>query len=203
MPSLRPTVRLLPVAIALLVLTGACNAFGGADGAPATTPASSPAGSTGGRGVATDPTDGAGGVAGNPGNPGSGNASDLPLPVDPTPVDPGAGQPALVVPEPGRQNPHPAAPTLLQASVDGRHVLVKISWYGGVAPCSVLDSVRVDRSAGTIALTVLEGSSDLTAICPDLAMLKATIVDLGELEPGPWTISTPGSDAAPIQLTIE
>jgi len=200
MPCLRPTVRLLPVAIALLVLTGACNAFGGADGAPATTPASSPVGSTGGRGVATDPTDGAGGVAGNPG---SGNASDLPMPVDPTPVDPGAGQPALVVPEPGRQNPHPVAPTLLQASVDGRHVLVKITWYGGVAPCSVLDSVRVDTGAGAIALTVLEGSSDLTAICPELAMLKATIVDLGALEPGPWPISAPGSDAAPIQLTIE
>ena len=201
MPSLRRTVRLLPVAIAVLVLAAACNAFGGADDAAATTPASSPAGSTGQRGVATDPTDGAGG--GVAGNPGSGNASDLPLPVDPTPVDPGAGQPALVVPEPGRQNPHPVAPTLLQASVDGRHVLVKISWYGGVAPCSVLDSVRVDRGAGTIDLTVVEGSSDLTAICPELAMLKATIVDLGELEPGPWTISAPGSDAAPIQLTIE
>jgi hypothetical protein len=199
MPSLRPTVRLLPVTIAVLVLAAACNAFGGADGAGPTTPASPPAGSTGG--VATDPTDGAGG--GVAGNPGSGNASDLPLPVDPTPVDPGAGQPALVVPEPGRQNPHPVAPTLLQASVDGRRVLVKISWYGGVAPCSVLDSVRVDKGAGTIALTVIEGSSDLIAICPALAMLKATIVDLGELEPGAWTISAPGSDAAPIQLTIE
>ena len=95
------------------------------------------------------------------------------------------------------------APTRLQASVDGRHVLVKISWYGGVAPCSVLDSVRVDKGKGTIALTVIEGSSDLTAICPDLAMLKAAIVDLGELEPGPWTIRASGSDAAPIQLTIE
>jgi hypothetical protein len=182
MPSLGLTVRLLPIAIAVLVLIGACDAVGGAAGARATAPASSPAGSTG---------------------PGSGNASDLPLPVEPTPVDPGSGQPALVVPEPGRQNPHPVAPTRLQASVDGRHVLVKISWYGGVAPCSVLDSVRVDKGEGTIALTVIEGSSDLTAICPDLAMLKAAIVDLGELEPGPWTIRASGSDAAPIQLTIE
>jgi hypothetical protein len=81
-------------------------------------------------------------------------------------------------------------------------VLVKISWYGGVAPCSVLDSVHVDKGQKTIALTVIEGSSDQTAVCPDLAMLKATIVDLGELDPGPWTITAPGSDAAPIQLTI-
>lgn len=200
MPSQRPTVRLLPVAIAILVVAAACNAFGGADGAPSATPASSATGATGPSGVRTDPTDGAG--AGVAGNPGSGNASDRPLPIGPTPIDPGAGQPALVVPQPGRQNPHPVAPTLLQASVDGRHVLVKISWYSGVAPCSVLDSVHVDTGQETIALTVIEGSSDQTAVCPDLAMLKATIVDLGELDPGPWTITAPGSDAAPIQLTI-
>ena len=175
MPSQHPTSRLLPVAIAVVVLAGACNAIGGPDGAPSTTAAPSPTGSTRQGGVTTDPT----------------------------PVDPGAGQPALVVPQPGRQNPHPVAPTLLQASVDGRHVLVKISWYGGVAPCSVLDSVQVARGRGAVALTVVEGSSDLMAICPELAMLKATIVDLGELDPGPWTISATGSDATPIQLTIE
>jgi hypothetical protein len=185
----RPPVRLLPIATAVLVLVGACNAFGGADGAQPTTLASPPVASA-------DP---GGGVSGTPS---SGNASDLPLPVDPTPVDPGAGQPALVVPEPGRQDPHPVAPTLLQASVDGRHVLVKTSWYGGVAPCSVLDSVHVEKGPGTIALTVIEGSSDQTAVCPELAMLKATIVDLGELDPRPWTITAPGSDAAAIHLTI-
>jgi hypothetical protein len=185
------TVHLLPVATVVMVLAGACNALGGADGARAVPPTASPMRST---------APGGGAVSGAPG---SGNASDLPLPVAPTPVQPGAGQPALVSPEPGRQNPHPVAPTLLQASVDGRHVLVKISWYGGVAPCSVLDSVRVARSQGAIELTVIEGSSDLSAVCPDLAMLKATIVDLGELEPGPWTISATGSDAAPIDLTIE
>ena len=78
----------------------------------------------------------------------------------------------------------------------------EVSWYGGVAPCSVLDSVTVDRAPGTIALTVIEGSSDLAAVCPEIAMLKATIVDLGELEPGNWTITSPNGDASPIQLTI-
>jgi len=188
----RPTRRPLLFATAVLLVVGACNAFGVGDGARPAPPAASPAPSTGAGA-------GGGGVAGNPG---TGNASDLPLPIDPTPVDPGAGQPTLVVPRPGQQDPHPVAPTRLQASVDGRHVLVKISWYGGVEPCSVLDSVKVEQGAGTIALTVLEGSSDLTAVCPDIAMLKATIVDLGELDPGAWTISAPGSDAAPIQLTI-
>ena len=42
----------------------------------------------------------------------------------------------------------------------------------------------VAKGDGTIALTVIEGSSDRTAICPEIAMLKATIVDLGELDAG-------------------
>ena len=144
---------------------------------------------------AIDPTGG-----GTGGNPGTGVGSG---PVDPLPIDPGAGQPQLVRPLPGRANPHPVSPTALQASVDGRHVLVKITWYGGVDPCSVLDSVRVERSGTDIALTPIEGSSDLNAMCIEMAVLKATIVDLGELEPGTWRISSPGSEAPPVVLTID
>ena len=147
-----------------------------------------------------DPGDGSGAVGGGSGgDPGTG----IGAPVDPTPIDPGAGQPALLVPKPGQLNPHPVAPQTLQASVDGRHVLVKVSWYGGIAPCSVLDSVKVERSGMTIALTVIEGASEADAICAEIAMLKATIVDLGDLDPGTWTITAPNSDAPPVTLTIE
>jgi hypothetical protein len=55
----------------------------------------------------------------------------------------------------------------------------------------------------TIVLTVVEGSSDPAAICAEIAMLKATIVDLGELEPGTWTITAPNSEAPPVMVTIE
>ncbi|HEX2756556.1 MAG TPA: hypothetical protein VHM48_13900 [Candidatus Limnocylindrales bacterium] len=95
------------------------------------------------------------------------------------------------------------APIALQVSVDGRHVLVKVSWYGGVEPCSVLDSVRVERSGTEIALTPIEGSSDRTAMCVEMAVLKATIVDLGELDPGTYRISAPGSDATPVVITVD
>jgi len=37
--------------------------------------------------------------------------------VDPNPVDPGAGRPAIVVAKPGQLNPHPVGATTLQASV--------------------------------------------------------------------------------------
>lgn len=123
-------------------------------------------------------------------------------PVDPTPVDPAAGQPTLVMPVPGRQNPHPVVPTDLQASVDGRHVLVKVTWYGGVEPCSVLDSVIVKVDGTDISITPVEGSSDATAICIEIAMLKATIVDLGELAPGTYHIGSPGSDVKPIEIVV-
>jgi hypothetical protein len=135
---------------------------------------------------------------GSSGNVGSGGA----VIIDPTPVDPGAGQPAIVIPRPGQKNPHPVGATTLQASVDGRHVLVKVTWYSGVEPCSVLDSVKVERSGSEISIGLVEGSSDLNAICIEIAQLKATIVDLGDLAPGAWTIRATTGDARPIQVTI-
>jgi hypothetical protein len=62
--------------------------------------------------------------------------------------------------------------------------------------------VKVERSGTTVALTVIEGSDDLGAMCAEIAMLKATIVDLGELEPGTWTITAPNSEATPVNVTI-
>lgn len=143
---------------------------------------------------------GAGGGDGSAGNPGTGVGV---LPVDPNPVDPNAGQPKLVQAVPGRANPHPVAPIKLEASVDGRHVLVKVTWYGGVDPCSVLDSVKVDWRGMNISVTPIEGSSDPNAMCIEIAVLKATIVDLGDLEPGSWRISSPEGEAAPVVITID
>ncbi len=136
---------------------------------------------------------------GSAGGPGSGVGVGL---VNPAPVDPAAGQPTLVRPVPGRLNPHPVVPIALQASIDGRHVLVKVSWYSGVAPCSVLDSVKVERSGMDIAITLIEGADDMSVACIDIAVLKATVVDLGDLEPGTNTIASPGSEAPPVVVTI-
>jgi hypothetical protein len=188
------------VAGMILVLVACVDSFTGptpprSGPTPSPTPVATQAPTTEGPANGSDT---GGGTTGNPGT-GTGGAGN---PVEPTPIDPGAGQPAPVVPKPGQLNPHPVAPTTLQASVDGRHVLVKVSWYSGVDPCNVLDAVRVDRSGTTIAITLIEGTSDPNAICAEIAMLKATIVDLGELDPGTWTITAPGSDAAPLTLTI-
>ena len=69
-------------------------------------------------------------------------------------------------------------------------------------PCSVLDSITVVRSGNDIQVTPVEGASDANAMCIELALFKATIVDLGDLEPGTWRISSPGSVVPPVVLTI-
>ena len=48
----------------------------------------------------------------------------------------------------------------------------------------------------------MEGSSDLAVMCIEIAQLKATIVDLGDLLPGAYTISAPSSEARPVQISI-
>jgi hypothetical protein len=142
-----------------------------------------------------------------PSVPGGGGSSPdqgtgIGVPSDPGPVDPGAGDPPLVIPKPGQLNPREIPASSLEASVDGRRVLVKIRWTSGVEPCYVLDSVKVVRVETDIAITLVEGSSDANAICIEIAMEKATIVDLGELEPGTYTISSPGGDAQPVTVTV-
>ena len=201
---------LAPAAVLSAVLVLAACAGAGAPPGSSSPPSSSTGPASPGSSASTDvppsASDGGGGDGsgstggGAPGDPGTG--SGIGLPIGPAPVDPGAGQPAIVIPKPGRLNPHAVAPIALASSVDGRHVLVKVTWYGGIAPCSVLDSVKVARSPNTIQLTVLEGADEADAICPEIAMLKATIADLGELEPGTWTIRATDSEVAPVEVPI-
>lgn len=108
-----------------------------------------------------------------------------------------------MVAQPGQLDRHPVSVQRLRVTVDGRHVLAELRWWSGVAPCSVLDSVAVDRSddAKTIVLTAIEGAGAQGVACIDIAQLTATIVDLGDLPAGHWTISAAG-DAAPVEIDI-
>lgn len=188
--------RLLPILAAVTLAAGcAAAAAPPASPSPSNPPTADPAAS------AVDlPTTDPGAGGGSSGNTGSGIV-DPGLPTNPS--DPSAGgQPQLVRPRPGQKDPHPVAPTKLEASVDGRHVLVKVSWYGGVEPCSVLDSVKVERAGTDIAITPLEGTGDPGAMCIEIAVLKATIVDLGELAAGTYRITAPSGDAPALEITV-
>ena len=54
-----------------------------------------------------------------------------------------------------------------------------------------------------VALTPFEGASNLNVACIDIALLKATIVDLGDLDPGTYRILSPGSEAPPVEIAID
>ena len=177
------------VAITLIVglLLGTCSSATGP------TPSPSPSFPTGSP-IASDTV--SNGASGDPGTGASGPA------IDPVPIQPGLNEPALVIARPGQQNPHPVAATSLEPNVSGRRVVVKLTWYSGVEPCNVLDSVKVESAGNEFVLTIIEGTSDPGALCIELAQLKATIVDLGELAPGQYTISSPGGEAQPAVVTI-
>jgi hypothetical protein len=115
--------------------------------------------------------------------------------------DSNLGQATFVKPQPGQQDPAPVTVQLIRTALDGRHLTVELRWWSGVAPCTLLDSVVQARDGTTIKLTPLEGSSGLAVACDAIAQLKATIVDLGELQPGTWTITASG-DPAPVTVEV-
>jgi hypothetical protein len=112
------------------------------------------------------------------------------------------GQPQLVVPQPGQQMVHPVAIAELLARVEGRNVTLNARWWSGVEPCSVLDSVTIDRDGTTFTINLHEGTSDLDSVCIAIAVEKVTAIDLGDLEPGTYTIVAGTGDAAAITVEV-
>ena len=182
----------LALIAALTVALGACSSAA-APSAPPSAPALSPSPSqppsaglsSGPDDPVTQPADpGAGGGSSGSGGIGGGDGGDL------------------VTPHPGTINPHPVSVQSIVTNVDGRHVTAKLTWTSGVEPCHVLDSVVVSRDGSAIDVTVVEGAADANAICIDLAKTKSTIVDLGELEPGTYTIAATNSQIPPVSVTV-
>jgi len=146
---------------------------------------------------------GQGGSAGGGQSGGSGGGVGGGVPVDPPPIG-GANDGAnLVVPRPGQLDPHPVSVAALSVAVDGRHVSVRLTWWSGVEPCYVLDSVGVARDGQTIVLTAIEGHGPERVACIEIAQLKATIVDLGELERGTYVIDAEPGEATPVTIEVK
>jgi hypothetical protein len=192
MTSRRP----LLLVVSTVLLLAACTAAGSSRPPSVSPPVSSlpPAG---------------GGSSGS--DPGTGITS----PVMPPPTDgPGTSdgpwdgfgpqpgeQATIVVPKPGRLDVHDVGVIRVGAQVQGGHLVVRLTWWSGVEPCIVLDSVAVARTGSDIRLTVREGADRLDVACIEIAMLKATLVDLGMLPSGTYTVSATG-DAGPVQVIV-
>ena len=112
------------------------------------------------------------------------------------------GQPQFVLPRPGTQNPGPVSVESLEARVEGRNAVVVATWWSGVEPCYVLDSAGFEREGNTFTVSLAEGAGQGDAMCIELAVEKATALDLGELEPGEYTVVAADGPAEPITFTI-
>jgi hypothetical protein len=199
----RPSRRAFALALPLTLIIAACGT------AAAPTPSSAPATpratptAVPGDGGSGDPN-GNGGTGGgtDPGNPGSGNGIVFPIPPGPG-DDPLLGDALVVVPRGGTIDPHPVNVQLVRAIVQDGTVIVEARWTSGVEECYPTDSVQVDidEAARTVKLRVLEGSAGGDVMCIEIAVLKATAVDIGALPAGTWTITADG-DAAPIELEV-
>jgi hypothetical protein len=175
------------VAVAFAIALAACTGGGppASDaGATSPPPSESPSHALPDEGVSTEPTDGGGNGGGGGG------------------VDPNPGQPKLVEPVPGQLDPHPVAIEKIDYRVEGRHVVLNVFWWSGVEPCYVLDSVAYEQDGQTIEVTVLEGHGPEDAMCIEIALQKVTIVDLGELDPGEYTIRASDGPAPAVTVTV-
>jgi hypothetical protein len=146
---------------------------------------------------------------------GAGASLDPSAPVTPPPdapvsappgggsVDPGPAQPTFIVPVPGQADVRPVVITTITPAVDGRHASAQVDWTSGIEPCSVLDHVDVQRDGDDFTVALFEGTGDPNAICIEIAVTKSTLVDLGDLEPGTYTIRSADGSAAPASFTVE
>ena len=183
------TPRIALVAGLLLATTlGACSAAA----APSTTPSASPTARP--SPTAAPPTQVPGGAgSGGPdtGVVGGGGA-----------VDPNDGGPKFVLPKPGTQDPHPVSVETMRVDVEGRQAVVVVTWWSGVEPCNQLDTAAVKRDGNEFTIALTEGHGGGDVACIEIAEQHATAIDLGELDPGEYTVTAQGSAAAPVTFTI-
>jgi hypothetical protein len=120
--------------------------------------------------------------------------------VDPS-VPPVGAKPVL--PKPGQAvNVHPIAADGLSAHVDGSTIVVKATWWSGVEPCTILDSIVVDQGDGTYTVTLREGNSPQEIACIAIAEQHVTEFEIPNVAAGTWTILDSGGVATPVDVTV-
>lgn len=134
-------------------------------------------------------------------DPNASVGSGVPVGGDPTVVDPDG---RLVTPKPGQLDVHPIPAERLTAAIDGRKVTVTVAYTSGVEPCYVLDSivVAVGADAQSFAITLREGHGPGDVACIEIAETKRTVVDLGELAAGTYSVTDATGGAAPITVIV-
>jgi hypothetical protein len=186
MNALRPAGGAIAGLVSIALVLAACSSAGGPTAAPSTSPGTPPSASPSiptDEPVSASPSDGAGGGASS---------------------DPGFGVGAKpIVPKPGQAiDIHPIAAEQLAARVEGNKIIVKALWFSGVEPCTILDSIVVNKGEGTYTITLQEGSSPQEIACIAIAEQHVTEFEIPDVAPGTWTIADSGGIAQPVQVTV-
>jgi hypothetical protein len=153
-----------------------------------------------------------GGAAASSAPPSADPSPDAPVVTDPPAGDSGGDDgsggvpPAdgakVVTPRPGQLDVHPVSAETLRATVDGRSVVVAVDWWSGVEPCTILDTIVVERGDGSFAITLHEGRGPEDVACIAIAELHRAFIDLGELEPGTYAIRDATGGAPDIEVVV-
>lgn len=108
----------------------------------------------------------------------------------------------IVVPRPGQLDVRAIPAERLSATVDGHRVVVTVTFTSGVEPCHVLDTIVVERGTGSFVITLREGHGPGDQACIEIAETKRALVDLGDLDPGTYTISDATGGAPAIEVVV-
>jgi hypothetical protein len=110
----------------------------------------------------------------------------------------------VIVPKPGQAIDVQAIPAeTLTATLDGRRLTVAATWWSGVEPCSILDSVVVDAEDGGFAITLFEGRGPGDVACIAIAEQHRTFIEFpADLVPGTYTIRDATGGAPAIEVVV-
>lgn len=183
MIDLRLGRRLGAAFIPLLFVVAAC---GSAAAPPSSAAPSDPATSPPDQAVSAPPDDGG---SADPGGSDAGGGDDLSGVKD-------------VVPKPGQLDVRPIEAESLTAEADGSSIVVTATWWSGVEPCNVLDTVVVDQEDGGWTITLREGHGPEDVACIALAEQHRTTFEIPNVSPGTYTIRDGAGGPAMVEVTV-
>ncbi|WP_245646744.1 hypothetical protein [Microtetraspora niveoalba] len=98
------------------------------------------------------------------------------VPASPADVPAPAAAPTPVKPRGGTIDPRAVRWTSAKPIRNGRYL--RVTWWSGVEPCSVLDRVGVKETGRKVIVTLYEGRGKDAQMCIMIAVKKSTIVKL-------------------------
>ncbi len=108
--------------------------------------------------------------------PGAGPAPDQPVSNPPVTVVPNPGPTTLEV-EP-REGLVDVVPHIFDKAEPLDPTTIRVEFYGGVEECEGLDHVDVEETRDTVTITLHTGRVPSAEVCIEIALLKATTVEL-------------------------